>query len=68
MLRVSDPQRLTIQEITVRGFIHHLTSRGLDPHEFATEYAERTEALGYPPSIAQSVKQFMTDRGVGIAC
>lgn len=67
MLMVSEPQRLTIQEVTVRGVVDYLTRKGFDAHEFSTEYVNRTSALGYPPCITESVHEFMRERNVSVA-
>lgn len=56
---VSDPQRLTMPENFVHGYVHYLRRHGVDPHEFATEYVERTEQLGYAPDLTIAVREFV---------
>lgn len=58
MLFVSEPQPRWIPELTVKGYVKWLRDRGVDVHEFATSYAARTELLGYPPDLAESVRDF----------
>ena len=62
MIQVSDPQRLTITERTVRRYVERLRSLELDVHEFATEYTRRTMALGYPPDLDAAVREFTEQR------
>lgn len=64
MIQVSDPQRLTITERLVRRYVERLRSLELDVHEFATEYANRTVDLGYPPDLGMAVKEFIRERYV----
>lgn len=61
-LTVSDPQPRWIPELSVKGYVHWLRSKGVDPHEFAESYVRRTTLLGYPPDIAESAIQFVTEK------
>lgn len=58
-LTVSDPQPSWTPELTVRGYVHLLRSKGKDVHEFSTAYVNRTIQLGYPPNLDMSVKEFL---------
>jgi hypothetical protein len=61
MLKVSDPQPIfAVTELTVKGYVKWLRDRGIDVHEFAKSYVDRTEQLGYPPSLADSVQEFVS--------
>lgn len=63
MLSVSDPQPLYgATELTVRGYVKWLRDKGIDAHEFAKSYVDRTEQLGYAPSLAESVHEFVGAR------
>jgi len=62
MLTVSDPQRLTMPENFVHGYVHYLRRHGVDPHAFATAYVERTERLGYAPDLTIAVREFIDRR------
>lgn len=61
---VSDPQRLTMPENFVRGFVEWVANKGMDPHEFSTEYVKRTEELGYAPDIKMCAEEFMRERAI----
>lgn len=61
-MTVSDPQRLTVQDSTVKGVVNYLSSHGLDPHEFATSFVNRTATLGYAPNILMCLKEFLTEK------
>jgi hypothetical protein len=61
-MTVADPQRLTVHDSTVRAVVNYVTSRGLDPHEFATSFVNRTATLGYPPNIMMCLKEFLKEK------
>jgi hypothetical protein len=63
-LLISDPQPRWIPELTVKGYVKWLRDRGMDVHEFATAYANRTDLLGYPPDLAESVREFYSAKVV----
>lgn len=58
-LSISDPQRLTMPEWGARRVVNILMGKGVDPHEFATAYTNRTVELGYAPSLIMSAKEFL---------
>lgn len=60
-MQVSDPQRLTIPNIYVEGFVAWLRQRGLDAHEFAKSYVDRTEQLGYAPDLKLAAEEFVRE-------
>lgn len=66
MLKVSDFQVPWMSGIFVHGHVKSLRDRGLDVHEFATEYVNRTEQLGYAPDLAMSVREFMLRQGSNV--
>lgn len=66
MLTVSDPQRLTMPENFVDGYVHYLRSHGADPHAFATAYMNRTEQLGYAPDLSVAVHEFINREVYGV--
>lgn len=58
-MEVSDPQRLTMSDNFVRGMAHWVANKGLDPHEFATAYVNRTSELGYAPDLRMMAESFV---------
>jgi hypothetical protein len=61
---VSDPQRLAMPDNYVHGFVHWLRNLGVDPHEFAYSYVQRTDELGYAPDLAMAVREFTLKAGL----
>jgi hypothetical protein len=61
-MQVSEPQRLTMPENFVRGFAHWVANKGVDPHEFAKSYVDRTVQLGYAPDLKQAAQEFVSER------
>lgn len=60
MLSVSDPQPMfAVTDLTVKGYVKWLRDRGVDVHEFAKSYVDRTEQLGYPPNLGDAVHEFV---------
>lgn len=64
MITVSDPQRLTMPEVSVYGWVEWLRQADVDVHEFAKEYVDRTAQLGYAPDLHMSAVQFVEERMV----
>jgi hypothetical protein len=63
MLSVSEPQPLHgATELAVRGYVKWLRDKGVDVHEFAKSYVDRTEQLGYPPALSQCIHEFVGAR------
>lgn len=62
MINVSDPQRLAVPEHYVKGYVSYIRNAGFDPHEFATEFVQRTTQLGYAPDLKMAVKEFVKER------
>ncbi len=63
-LTVSDPQRFTMPDNYVRGFVHWVTNLGHDPHEFSTAYVNRTAELGYAPDIKLAAEEFVRESAI----
>lgn len=62
MLSVSDPQpRFDVDKLSVHKYVMWLRNKGLDVHEFATSYVNRTAELGYAPNLDLSVQEFMRE-------
>lgn len=62
MITVSEPQRLSFSDYYVPGFVSWLRNKGVDVHEFATAYVERTSQLGYAPDLKVSAEEFVKER------
>jgi hypothetical protein len=61
-MMVSEPQRLTMSENFVRGLAHWVANKGVDPHEFAKSYVDRTVQLGYAPDLKVAAQEFVSER------
>lgn len=61
-ITISEPQRLTITPRLIARNVQRLRSFGMDVHEFATAYVDRTELLGYPPDLLKSATEFIEKR------
>jgi hypothetical protein len=48
-----------VTDLTVKGYVKWLRDRGVDVHEFAKSYVDRTEQLGYPPNLGDAVHEFV---------
>lgn len=63
MINVSAPQHLyDVDPSMVSSFVTKLHKFGLDAHEFATEYVNRTAELGYAPDLGESILEFAMER------
>lgn len=60
MISVSDPQPSWTSDLTVKGYVKLLRDKGIDVHEFATSYVNRTVQLGYAPNLHMSVQEFVS--------
>lgn len=42
------------------GHVKWLRDKGVDVHEFATQYVDRTVMLGYPPDLGMCAREFVS--------
>lgn len=65
MLTISEPQvAYEVDKLKIHRHLMWLRNRGMDVHEFATSYVNRTVELGYAPDLEMSASEFAFEKSI----